>query len=116
VSEDRSTGYVVTLAQALTATSGLILALLWALLDKETLNVLSGYAFALRAGAVSLGLAACFSLLTIQYVIAERIKVEKGEKDGPVADENKVRAVFLVGWVSFLVGCGFLIKLLWVIS
>lgn len=114
--KDKSTDYLVTLAEALTATSGLILALLWALLDEETLKILSGYAFSLRAGAVGLGLAVCFSLLTIQYVITERIKVDKGEKSGPVADENTVRAVFLLGWLSFLVGCGFLVRLLWVIS
>ncbi len=114
--EDKSTGHVVTLAEALTATSGLILGLLWALLDEETLKILSSHAFSLRAGAVSLGLAICFSLLTIQYVISERIKVDKGCKSGPVADDNKVRAVFLLAWLSFLVGCGFLIRLLWAIN
>lgn len=114
--EDKSTGYVVTLAEALTATSGLILGLLWALLDEETLIILRDYVCSLRAGAVSLGLAVFFSLLTIQYVITERIKVDKGQKSGPVADENKVRVVFLLGWLSFLIGCGFLIRLLWVIN
>jgi len=100
-SEDRSLKYVEELFKTITATSGIMLALLWGLTQRDSVTAL--ILRTVRWASVIFVLAIFLSLLGYQFIVSRTQSSKEITKSGPVP------FVFLLAWLAFLAGCVLLV-------
>jgi hypothetical protein len=100
-SADKARENVAELLKTITATTGVMLALLWGLTQRTiTPDVL----WLIRVASFVLVVSMVASLLGLQFIVSA---LDRGEAQ--VSQVRTVAGSFLVAWLAFLFGCGFLI-------
>ena len=98
--DEKATDLVAELLKTIIATAGIILTLLWGFLGPD---ISQGRLCWTRLSSVVLLISIALALLGLQFMVsALQRQCTEISKDGLVA------LCFLGSWISFLVGCGFL--------
>lgn len=98
MNDDIATRVVVSAATALITIAGLMITLIWGLIDETSAAAVGTF---IRAATALLAFSIFLSLVTLQYVIAGGLKSNDGKV---IADNSYVRTVYLLAWLAFLAG------------
>lgn len=99
--EDKALKYVEELLKTIIATSGIMLALLWGLTQRAiSLAVLN----TVRWASIVFVLSIFISLLGGQFIVS---RVQQDDRE--ITKKGPVPLVFLLAWLTFVVGCALLI-------
>lgn len=94
---DKASNVVIELFKIVIATSGIILALLWGLVNKEGLEYKLIF---IQIASVVLIIAIASSLLGLQFIVSAI------QRNSPAPSRvGSVAICFFIGWFGFLIGC-----------
>lgn len=106
--EEKARKGVEELFKIVIATSGILLALLWGLTQR---NITAGVLTIIRITSIVFVVSIFFSLLGYQFIItALENNIQK------ITKQRGVAVNFLVAWISFMVGCSLLLIAIFVFS
>lgn len=101
--EDQPADYVRELSTTIIATSAILLALIWGLVNVGESRADIEFT-TIKVGTVGFLIAIVFALATLQYIVTLSMGTSK-QPNSSLASDLRILIPFTISWVAFLAGC-----------